>query len=360
MEVWLTMSNQTLNARMVQRNDTAANWTTTNPVLLKGEMGVEIDTAKVKFGDGVSTWTALGYSGVMVVASGTNGHITIDGVDTTVYTLPVGGAAIGGVKSGTGTGIVSIDAEGNMTITKVSSATLADAATKLATARTISLSGDISGSVSFDGTAAAAIVTTLPNLGGLSAGTYTKLTVNTKGQVTAGATLLAADIPTLTLSKISDAGTAASKNIGTGSGNIPVLDANGKLADSVIPALAIGDVFEVASQAAMLALTAQVGDIAVRSDENKTYMLKASPASTLANWILLRTPTDVVLSVNGKTGAVTLATTDITEGTNLYFTTARATANFNTNFAAKSVRGLSDGAEVCLTTDTFVINCGNA
>lgn len=31
-------------------------------------------------------------------------------------------------------------------------------------------------------------------------------------------------------------GTAASKNIGTASGNIPVLDSNGKLAESVIPA----------------------------------------------------------------------------------------------------------------------------
>lgn len=354
------MSNQTLDARMVQRNDTKANWTSVNPILLKGEMGVEIDTAKVKFGDGVTAWNSLAYSGVMVVASVTNGHLTIDGVDVTVYTLPVGGAAIGGVKSGTGTGIVSIDAQGNMTITKVSSATLADAATKLANARTISLSGDISGSVSFDGTAAAAITATLPNLAGLSAGTYTKLTVNAKGQVTAGATLAASDIPTLTLAKISDAGTAASKNTGIGSGNIPVLDANGKLAESVIPALAIGDVFEVADQTAMLALTAQTGDIAVRSDENKTYMLKASPASTLANWIMLKTPTDVVLSVNGKTGVVSLTTSDITEGTNLYFTTARATANFDTNFAAKSVRGLSDGAAVCLTTDTFIIDCGNA
>ena len=354
------MSNQTLNARMVQRNDTKANWTSVNPILLKGEMGVEIDTSKSKFGDGVSTWTALPYSGVMVTASTTNGNIKIDGVETTVYTLPVAGALLGGVKSGTGIGIVTVDAQGNMTIAKVASATNADTATKLANAQNITISGDISGTASFDGSAAALITATLPNIAGLSAGTFTKLTVNAKGQVTLGATLAASDIPTLTLAKISDAGTVANKNTGIAEGNIPILGVGGKLPDSVIPAIAIGDVFEVADQTAMLALTAQVGDIAVRSDENKTYMLKASPSSTLSNWVLLRTPTDVVLSVNGKTGALTLTTTDIAEGTNMYYSEARATANFNTNFALKNSTGLADGSHVCLDTDSFVLNCGNA
>ena len=45
-----------------QRNDTAANWTSVNPVLGKGEMGVENDTRKFKFGDGISTWTELEYA----------------------------------------------------------------------------------------------------------------------------------------------------------------------------------------------------------------------------------------------------------------------------------------------------------
>jgi hypothetical protein len=40
----------------------AAQWTTVNPILASGEMGLEEDTAKVKFGDGISTWTALPYS----------------------------------------------------------------------------------------------------------------------------------------------------------------------------------------------------------------------------------------------------------------------------------------------------------
>lgn len=106
-------------------------------------------------------------------------------------------------------------------------------------------------------------------------------------------------------------GTAASLNAGAASGNVPVLDGAGKLLESTIPAVAITDTFVVASQADMLALDVQRGDIAVRSDINKSFVLQAAPASTLANWIELRTPTDAVLSVNGKTGAVTLAKGDV-------------------------------------------------
>lgn len=81
----------------------------------------------------------------------------------------------------------------------------------------------------------------------------------------------------------------------------------GKVPVAQLPALAITDTFEVATEAAMLALTAERGDIAIRTDENKSYVLAAEPATTLANWKLLRTPTDVVLSVAGLNGAITAA-----------------------------------------------------
>ena len=48
--------------RFQLRRDTAANWTSTNPVLALGEPGVETDTLKVKVGDGVTAWNSLGYS----------------------------------------------------------------------------------------------------------------------------------------------------------------------------------------------------------------------------------------------------------------------------------------------------------
>lgn len=95
--------------------------------------------------------------------------------------------------------------------------------------------------------------------------------------------------------------------LGAGAGNVPVLDGSGKLATSVLPALALTDTFEVASQAAMLALSAQQGDIAIRTDLNKTFVLSSNSPSTLADWKELRTPTDVVLAVAGLTGTITAA-----------------------------------------------------
>lgn len=186
----------------------------------------------------------------------------------------------------------------------------AETATKLKTARTIGLSGDASGSASFDGSANATIAVVLAN-SGAAAGTYTKLTIDAKGRVTSATQMTAADVPNLTLAKISDAGTAASKNTGTAAGNVPILDSNGKLDTAVLPALAISDTFVVASQAAMLAVTAEVGDIAVRTDQSKSYILRVSPASTLANWQELLAPTGGVASVAGKTGVVTLTAADV-------------------------------------------------
>mgnify|MGYP001080188440 FL=1 len=60
----------------------------------------------------------------------------------------------------------------------------------------------------------------------------------------------------------------------------------GKVPISQLPATVIVDVFPVASEAAMLALsTAEQGDIAIRSDINKTFVLAASPPSVLGNWL---------------------------------------------------------------------------
>lgn len=44
------------------RRDLAANWTGTNPVLAQGEPGVELDTHKIKIGDGSTSWNDLAYA----------------------------------------------------------------------------------------------------------------------------------------------------------------------------------------------------------------------------------------------------------------------------------------------------------
>jgi hypothetical protein len=43
------------------RRDTATNWTSANPTLAQGELGLETDTSKIKAGDGSTAWTSLGY-----------------------------------------------------------------------------------------------------------------------------------------------------------------------------------------------------------------------------------------------------------------------------------------------------------
>jgi len=47
--------------RLAVRRDTAANWTSADPILAQGEFGYETDTLLLKIGDGVTAWSALGY-----------------------------------------------------------------------------------------------------------------------------------------------------------------------------------------------------------------------------------------------------------------------------------------------------------
>ena len=394
------MENKTLNIdNLILRNDTAANWASKNPTLLEGELGVEIDTRKFKIGDGTTPYNDLRYaSGGMVeiktVAPATTdtdyevGTLWLDTTKSRAYVLFA--------KNTTATWLEIYTQ--NSTVGKATEAT---SATKLKTARNITLLGAVvSVTKAFDGSEDVEFNLVL-SPSGVKAGTYTKLTVNAEGIITGATTLAASDIPSLTLAKISDAGTAASKNVGTAAGNVPVLDdeakilvslipsltlakisdagtaaakdvgtsagnvpllgADGKLDTAVLPAIAISDTFTVASESEMLKLTAQRGDIAIRTDVSKSFILAADGASTLANWKELKTPDCKVLSVNGKTGAITLTTDDVAEGAkNLYFTDARATANFNTNITKASVKSLKDGTDVLLSTDTYTLNCGKA
>lgn len=107
---------------------------------------------------------------------------------------------------------------------------------------------------------------------------------------------------------------------------IATLDAGSKIPAAQLPAIAITDTFVVGSQAAMLALTAQTGDIAVRTDLSETFILKGTDPTNLGDWQQLLSPGGTVTSVNGYTGTVVLTTTDIAEGTNLYYLDSRARA----------------------------------
>lgn len=88
------------------------------------------------------------------------------------------------------------------------------------------------------------------------------------------------------------------------------LDASGKVPSSQLPALALTNIWTVASQAAQLALVAQEGDVAIRTDLNRSFVHNSGAAGTMADWSELLTPTDTVLSVFGRTGAVVAAEGD--------------------------------------------------
>ena len=55
------MDIKTLLTRTSQRGNTSTQWASLNPILYSGEIGIEIDTRKVKHGDGESHWNDLPY-----------------------------------------------------------------------------------------------------------------------------------------------------------------------------------------------------------------------------------------------------------------------------------------------------------
>jgi hypothetical protein len=119
----------------------------------------------------------------------------------------------------------------------------------------------------------------------------------------------------------------------------PGLDATGKINASQLPAIAINNTFVVADEEAMLLVVAETGDVAVRLDESKSYILAGQDPSELSDWQELLTPVSPVTSVFGRTGNVMAqsgdyTTAQVTESGNMYFTTARVLATALSGFLA--------------------------
>ncbi|WP_418991739.1 hypothetical protein [Alistipes sp.] len=333
------MANVTLKTKLILRNDTEANWQNANPVLLKGEAGYCSDQHYLKFGDGTTSWTDLPrFNKNNIVLKGIQpdddtdtdyeiGTIWINTLsDPPEIFLRIRHNQFGDtwVNVLLHNSLISLGVMREVDFAKspgtgartgyVDKALTAD---KLKSARAIALTGGVTGSANFDGSGNLDIATTL--------------------------NIAENNIPSLPLSKIRDAGTAASRNVGTAAGQVPLLDASGKLNTSVLPQLAIVDVVEAASDAEMIAKTVQKGDICLRSDAPAgAFILAGEDLKVLANWKRIPVPGNAVLSVNGKIGVITLTTDDIAEGSRMYFTNERLTAY------------LQD------TTNTFIMDGGNA
>lgn len=139
--------------------------------------------------------------------------------------------------------------------------------------------------------------------------------------------------------------TGASLNAGVSvlPSQITGLLSGGLINPALLPALAISETFTVASQAAMLALTAQKGDVAVRSDTSTTFILSGTDPTQLSNWTLLATPVSSVLSVAGKTGVVTLVSADITDATSTNTGSRLVLRDGSGNFAAGTITAALSG-----------------
>jgi len=58
------MAIRNITASLQMRQDTAANWEATNPILKSGEFGYDTTNKMFKIGDGVSTWLTLLFFGL--------------------------------------------------------------------------------------------------------------------------------------------------------------------------------------------------------------------------------------------------------------------------------------------------------
>ncbi|MFM1972177.1 MAG: hypothetical protein RL185_859, partial [Bacteroidota bacterium] len=122
---------------------------------------------------------------------------------------------------------------------------------------------------------------------------------------------------------------------------VATLGNDGKIPSNQIPAISFQSANVVASESAMLALSsAVVGSIAIRTDNNRNYVLSASNYALASNWVQLAVPTSVT-SVNGNAGpSVVLTTDNITEGSsNKYFSNTLARGAISTTAPLTYISG---------------------
>jgi hypothetical protein len=108
-------------ARIQFRRGTAQQWTTSNPTLAEGELGLETDTGKFKIGNGSSRWVSLNYGGLPGPSgpSGVQGPVnryveTLLNFDTSTYYLTMS-SGIGNVSIKNNTALTYVANSGILT-----------------------------------------------------------------------------------------------------------------------------------------------------------------------------------------------------------------------------------------------------
>lgn len=157
---------------------------------------------------------------------------------------------------------------------------------------------------------------------------------------------------------------ATASSAGSGdAGKLVKLDASGLIDSSALPTLKLSETYTAASQADMLALSkANAGDMCIRTDENRVYVLGSNAANayaTLANWKEITLPSGTVTSVNGQTGAVTQAQlgleTTLTTTSDTKFPSSKAVSTYVTGLGYQTSSQVSTAISTAITN----LNLGN-
>lgn len=157
---------------------------------------------------GVVKSTAAATSNANMITVAVDGTMKVHNINPETLT----GAALDSLKLGGVNATDILVASGSGNSAKVKNAAAADALASAISFTVGTSDGDGYGTVNNQSLNANVSIPFALKTQSVTTGTYTKVTVNSKGIVTAATTLNATDIPTLTLSKISDAGTMAGKN----------------------------------------------------------------------------------------------------------------------------------------------------
>lgn len=192
-------------------------------------------------------------------------------------------------------------------------------ATKLQTARTLSITGDATGSLSFDGSTNASAALTLAS-SGVAAGTYKSLTVDAKGRVTAGA-----DVVTGLVTASTATGTA---NVATSNTNT-FLNITEKVGEAVASA---GTSTQIQG----------AGSVTVESDTSGKITITG--AQTITGNAATTTKLATARTINGVAFDGT-ANITVADATKLPLTGGTLTGALNISSAVKSLAITTSGVE---------------